>query len=753
MLSSKPGHASSAVASINAPTAQPAVDPPRAPCARGHSSSMLAMLPPSQPSVVPQSVKRPPDVANHAQADVPAIAALRFGRWTDAQWRAILRDIPQHKHAAPLVLPKPPLSWAERVAAKSNGPSPVPRSPPKPRNCSTSSRLASSSSSSSCSPSSPSPSASCSSCSPRSSSSSCAAAPGSDQSQSNAVFQLTANGGTAFKNAAQPKRSPPSPRRPRYRSTTLAAIYYERFGNGLNSGTSPLPTLPPRGLINAGNTCFVNVVLQALLACAPFRHLLFAMKDLPSLPPLLSKFVKLAVNMRDDKHLLTYSAKSRTFCPAEPLRPEWFDNVFPDYQFNDSSFGKALDKPGCHDSVPSLVRQGSQEDAEEFLTFALNKLHEELIARYDEPLPARNEFPSNSGVRDKKLSVPKKDVPNGKVNDCLSRDGLEDIPSLQTGKNGCGHANGGVMNGFVGRSLYHSLGSSDEDDEILNLDAANGIRRAVDGIVLGSNEYAIPRKTNGSFSYLDAANAEPRGDTGSGAEGNDDGGVWEEMTSKGRAVEVRNAGLTRSPITDIFGGVLRSELKRPNVKLSVTREPFFSLSLDIESGLVRDVEQSLTAYFEPERLEGYTLESTSETVEARKHVLLEALPLVLVLHLKRFSHNIQTGALAKLHRRMDFPELLEIPTALLSSPKVAQSVMDRTYELTAVVTHLGKELAGGHYTCDVRRETNGDSGPKWITCDDSKISPVTLQNVHRKQAYLLFYSRLGNQHDGSRVAL
>lgn len=215
------------------------------------------------------------------------------------------------------------------------------------------------------------------------------------------------------------------------------------------------------------------------------------------------------------------------------------------------------------------------------------------------------------------------------------------------------------------------------------------------------------------------------------------------MTRNGKSVEIRGREFARSGITDIFGGALRSEVKRPRSKPSVTREPFFSLSLDIESGMILNLLDALADYFKPEILEGFPPEANGGNVgvtdTVRKHVLVQQMPQVLILHLKRFSHNTATGALNKVTRNMAFPDVLHVPGKFIHNPANRWSAESKTYELTAVVTHLGKELAGGHYTCDVRWQGE-DGQDAWVTCDDSKIVRTSLQKVTRKQAYLLFYS-------------
>lgn len=359
-----------------------------------------------------------------------------------------------------------------------------------------------------------------------------------------------------------------------------------------------LPPLPPRvirGMVNAGNTCFVNVTLQALMGCEDFRRYFLNARN-PT-DPLLRRMASLASDMSlppDAKPQIIRDTKSLPNV-AEPLMPEWASDIFPSTLPKPVDGGRAV-----------------QEDAQEYLGFLLNKLHDILVAQ-------------STGDNNKQVEE---------------------------------HGN------------------------------------------------------------------------------DDDGGEWQQMTKKGRPVTIRPVNNSdTSAIADIFGFVLRAEIKRPKSTATMTRETNMFIQLDISSGMIRNVDDALRDYFRAERIEGL---ANGESQDIRKSCYMETLPKVLILHLKRFAHTRETNRQNKVGRSIGVNEELEIPSVGLYSP--ATMVGARKYRLTAVVTHAGKDLRGGHYHGDVRVR-NGDRDI-WVSCDDSKVSQVDIQKVLRRQAYLLFYSRV-----------
>mmetsp|Transcript_7490 Transcript_7490/g.24053 ORF Transcript_7490/g.24053 Transcript_7490/m.24053 type:complete len:163 (+) Transcript_7490:635-1123(+) len=144
-----------------------------------------------------------------------------------------------------------------------------------------------------------------------------------------------------------------------------------------------------------------------------------------------------------------------------------------------------------------------------------------------------------------------------------------------------------------------------------------------------------------------------------------------------------------------------------------------------------------TLFFDRETLEGFTVKGLSAA--ASRQTTLQALPAVLVLHLKRFTFD-QNGP-RKVSRPIRYGEILRIHKSHLATGCVgAKGKGSPAYQLVAVVSHHGHTLTGGHYTCDVRVGSGGAAD--WWHCDDTRVSRVTPADVKTRQAYVLFYERV-----------
>ncbi|XP_035230171.1 ubiquitin carboxyl-terminal hydrolase 10-B-like [Stegodyphus dumicola] len=117
--------------------------------------------------------------------------------------------------------------------------------------------------------------------------------------------------------------------------------------------------LQPRGLINRRNWCYINATLQALLACPPFFTLL---RNLPLGPgvergksstPVIDSMVKVAYEFSQ------YQSPQEELQLGTPFQPDFMYDMLRD--------------------LKSDCLKGQQEDAEEFLSFILNGMHEEMV--------------------------------------------------------------------------------------------------------------------------------------------------------------------------------------------------------------------------------------------------------------------------------------------------------------------------------------------------------------------------------------
>ncbi|KAG0053308.1 hypothetical protein BGZ83_001347 [Gryganskiella cystojenkinii] len=198
---------------------------------------------------------------------------------------------------------------------------------------------------------------------------------------------------------------------------------------------------------------------------------------------------------------------------------------------------------------------------------------------------------------------------------------------------------------------------------------------------------------------------------------------WMEVTGpKNKASYTRSTQFSATPITTIFSGQLRSILRIPSQKDSVTLEPFQSLQLDLTPDNVHTIEDALLNSTIPEVLDGFTSsEKGGVTVEATKKIFIEQVPPVLVLHLKRFIYT-KDGGTQKLHKQVGYKTVLNLQPEIISPARRPSSPIP--YKLFGVVYHHGRTAAGGHYTCDVLRQN-----AEWLHIDDTNIAVISENDV------------------------
>ncbi|KAL8654462.1 MAG: hypothetical protein Q9210_001497 [Variospora velana] len=383
---------------------------------------------------------------------------------------------------------------------------------------------------------------------------------------------------------------------------------------GHSSGNDRVAFIEPRGLVNTGNMCYMNSVLQILIFCVPFYDLLEqlgrrATHSFKSETPLVDAMI-----MFMHEYRVIDSAES-----VEKLRLRLRKEEL-------ELYGEAFIPECVYEVIRRLprfasMRRGHQQDAEEFLGFLLEEMHDECsrAVRSTSPKMASDE------------SAPANDV------------------------------------------------------------------------------------------------VAPTSESGNPASAADSG--WLEVGPKQKAAITRSSGTitTESPITKIFGGKLRSELRVPGMKHSVTLEPYQTLQLDIGAPQVNNIVEALKGLTRSETLHGEFHSPRGAGVAATKQVTIETLPQVLVLHLKRFQYD-NAGGTQKIWKRIGYPLDLEIPKEVFPQHKrggiLAHGGLPE-YRLIGVAYHHGKNASGGHYTVDVRRQDDKE----WIRLDDTVIRRVRSEDV------------------------
>jgi len=229
----------------------------------------------------------------------------------------------------------------------------------------------------------------------------------------------------------------------------------------------------------------------------------------------------------------------------------------------------------------------------------------------------------------------------------------------------------------------------------------------------------------------------------------DDG--WMEVGKRNRMVITRTIKATESPITRIFSGRFRTTIRAPGQKDSATVDDWNLLRLDIQRDHIQTIQDALSGISQPQSVQLTQSARPGVIIEGHQQSLIEVLPPILVLQLKRFGYD--TTGVAKVGKQVKFGPELEIGPDLMVP--VAKKAHPQRYKLFGALYHHGLSASGGHYTLDVLHpnrypgSVNAKTREGWVRIDDELVSDVRPNDVFgayerddARCAYLLFYRRI-----------
>ncbi|KAJ5169028.1 uncharacterized protein N7482_004622 [Penicillium canariense] len=174
------------------------------------------------------------------------------------------------------------------------------------------------------------------------------------------------------KNAARPASASADPESNALavqKSESLAEVL-STLGEDVTQYSDKIAFLEPRGLVNTGNMCYMNSVLQILVSCVPFHQFLDhvgrrAAHSFHSDMPLIDAMIMF---MREFNVIDAAASEDQLRLRLKPNELEQYGEAFvPEFVYE-----MIRQLPRFRD-----MRRGHQQDAQEFLGFLLEELHEE----------------------------------------------------------------------------------------------------------------------------------------------------------------------------------------------------------------------------------------------------------------------------------------------------------------------------------------------------------------------------------------
>ncbi|KAK9464025.1 uncharacterized protein V1516DRAFT_669336 [Lipomyces oligophaga] len=204
----------------------------------------------------------------------------------------------------------------------------------------------------------------------------------------------------------------------------------------------------------------------------------------------------------------------------------------------------------------------------------------------------------------------------------------------------------------------------------------------------------------------------------------------------------------RSAIVNMFQGQYQSQLRCLTCNFtSTTYNPFTVLSLPLPQGKRVTLEQCVDLFVMQEVLDkedAWRCPHCKVERTATKTLRIARLPVILIIHLKRFETNGRWSN--KLDTFVDYPihgldltkywpDYRQEDRVWIDKVEPDDQIPPFRYNLYGVVNHYGT-LRGGHYTAYVNKSSKG-----WLVFDDSRVGKCSSSSLVSRDGYVLFYER------------
>ncbi|MBZ3884816.1 Ubiquitin carboxyl-terminal hydrolase 35 [Sciurus carolinensis] len=477
------------------------------------------------------------------------------------------------------------------------------------------------------------------------------------------------------------------------------------------------------GLINLGNTCYVNSILQALFMASDFRHCVLRLTENNS-QPLMTKLQWLFA-------FLEHSQRP-AISPENFLSASWTPWFSP----------------------------GTQQDCSEYLKYLLDRLHEEektgtrICQKLKQSsLPSPPEEPPSPSSTSVEKMFGGKIVTRICCLHCLNvssrEEAFTDLSLAFPPPERCRRRRlGSVMLPAedVRAQVPSRVGPRRQRKHCITGDAPPTV---LDIGGLGSpgaggqsdREEKVEREEEGKEGKEEAGKEEEEG-TREEEEGEEEKEEKEKGHEEEKEEEKEKADHEEKEEDSLGPGTHRdAAVAAPAPSREQTCGPEGS----------RSVLDLVNYFLSPERLTAenrYYCESCASLQDAEKVVELSQGPRYLVLTLLRFSFDLRTMRRRKILDDVTIPLLLRLPLA---------GGQGQAYDLCSVVVHSGVSSESGHYYCYAREGAARPAPPlgtadrpepenQWYLFNDTRVSFSSFESVSnvtsffpKDTAYVLFY--------------